>query len=320
MTERPEGATLHVSKELTLRVAPAYARAFRQHLDGGTSSLLVDLEEVKIVDVVGLAVLSQSIGLARAAGRSIAVLPGPAVHQALIDARIVEHVPLVQNRALPPRHDEIVPPFDGARGRRAIAARAADFVLRAPAWDDLPLFERWAADTRLNRLVGSEMLYRCRYLGAYHPGFVTEALYHPTSLTLLVESSAPSPAPLGFVRLSGIHLAHGFAFLEVAVTCREALRKGWGVAAARLLVCYAWDALHLRRIEAKVYEYNRLSMNTLRRNGFQQEGVLRKAVYAESFHWDIVVFSILEDEMREQRKRHDLPSLSLWRNHDEPVH
>jgi RimJ/RimL family protein N-acetyltransferase len=37
------------------------------------------------------------------------------------------------------------------------------------------------------------------------------------------------------------------------------------------------DVLGLRRLEAKVYEYNVLSMNSLARNGFRQEGVLRQA-------------------------------------------
>jgi RimJ/RimL family protein N-acetyltransferase/ABC-type transporter Mla MlaB component len=320
MTDRSDGATLHVSSELTLRIAPAYAQIFRQHLDSGAKRILIDLDDVKTVDVVGLAVLLQSVALAREHGRSVSILPGSAVHQALIDARIVERLPLVQERLLAPRPEEMLPPFDERRGRHVIAARTADFVLRVPAWEDLVLFERWAADPELDRLVGSDTLYRCRYLGAYHPAFMSEVLYHPTALTLLVDSVGPNPTPLGFVRLSSIHLAHGFAFLEVGITNREALRKGWGVAASRLFVFYAWDVLQLHRIEAKVYEYNRLSMNTLRRNGFQQEGVLRKAVYAEGFHWDIVVFSILEDELREQRKRLGTPVMSLWGKGDEPVH
>jgi RimJ/RimL family protein N-acetyltransferase/anti-anti-sigma regulatory factor len=312
MNERAVGATLHVSNDLTLRTAPAYARTFQRHLDNGTTRLLVDLTNVKTVDVVGLAVLLQSAALGREHKCSVAIMPGPEVHQALIDARIVEHLPLVQERIQLPR-EETLPGLDEGRGRAVVAAKTTEFALRTPTWDDLALFERWAADARLDRMVGSDLLYRCRHLGAYHPGLASELLYHPTALTLLVVSEPPNPGPLGFVRLWGIHLAHGFAFLEVAISDREALRKGLGVAASRLLVAYALDILEIRRIEAKVYEYNRLSMNTLRRNGFRQEGVLRKAVVADSFHWDILVFSILEEEMREQRRLHDLPPMGFWR-------
>jgi RimJ/RimL family protein N-acetyltransferase len=61
--------------------------------------------------------------------------------------------------------------------------------------------------------------------------------------------------------------------------------------------------LGLRRIEAKVYEYNVLSMNSLRRNGFRQEGVLRKAGFDGERYWDLVIFGILKEEIEAQRQK-----------------
>jgi RimJ/RimL family protein N-acetyltransferase len=72
------------------------------------------------------------------------------------------------------------------------------------------------------------------------------------------------------------------------------------------------DALELRRVEAKVFAYNVISINALRRNGFQQEGVLREAKTYGGQRWDILVFSILESEMREQRRRDDFGSFEPW--------
>ena len=69
-------------------------------------------------------------------------------------------------------------------------------------------------------------------------------------------------------------------------------------------------------IEAKVFEYNRLSANSLRRNGFQREGVLRKAVDGRS--WDVFVFGILQDEIEEQRKK-DTPHLPLAESEGDAV-
>ena len=79
------------------------------------------------------------------------------------------------------------------------------------------------------------------------------------------------------------------------------MRVGFGVEAGRLIVYYGVDVLGLRRIEAKVYEYNRLSVNALRRNGFQQEGVLRKAGFDGERSWDVLVFAVLRDEIEAQR-------------------
>jgi RimJ/RimL family protein N-acetyltransferase len=66
---------------------------------------------------------------------------------------------------------------------------------------------------------------------------------------------------------------------------------------------YGVDTIGLRRLEAKAYEYNPLSINTLKRNGFTQEGVLRKAAYRDGQYWDIIVFGILGDEIEEQRRK-----------------
>jgi RimJ/RimL family protein N-acetyltransferase len=92
----------------------------------------------------------------------------------------------------------------------------------------------------------------------------------------------------------------------------RALRRGIGIEASRLLIAWAMDALGIRRVEAKVYAYNVLSINALRRNGFQQEGVLREARLYEQQAWDILVFSILEREMRRERAGERFPSFGFF--------
>jgi RimJ/RimL family protein N-acetyltransferase len=159
--------------------------------------------------------------------------------------------------------------------------------------------------------VGSELLYRCRHLGPYHADFLSLLLNDPASLTLLVQPAEGPDAPVGFVRLYGIHLLEQFAFLETAVS-PEWTRKGWGIEASRVFLAFALDVFGLRRVEAKVYGYNRLSVNALRRNGFRQEGVLRQACVHDGSAFDILVFAILHDEMVEQRRRDGFPPMGLW--------
>jgi anti-anti-sigma regulatory factor len=50
----------------------------------------------------------------------------------------------------------------------------------------------------------------------------------------------------------------------------------------------------------------------LRRNGFFLEGSLREARSYDGRRWDVLVFSILEPEMRAQRARDGFPSMSPW--------
>jgi len=297
--------------ELTLRTVTSFVPALRRELEQGPERVLIDLEHVKLIDVVGLAALVQATRYAAQHGSQIAIVPSLAVHQAALEASIAEDLPFVgQSRPdLPPAEVIREEPFLEAS---TIVVQTGDMALRCPRWDDLSFFEQWAHDPFLKAMVGSHLLYRCRHLGPYHPEFVARVLHDATSVTLIVQSTHNPQVPLGFVRLYGIHLGQGFGFLETAIVSRPALRRGWGVTASRWLSFYAQDLMGIRRIEAKAYDYNRLSLNALARNGFKQEGVLRQAAIHQGMPCDILVFGILDHEIRAQRRKEDVPYLGLW--------
>jgi RimJ/RimL family protein N-acetyltransferase/ABC-type transporter Mla MlaB component len=303
---------LRVHGDLTLAMAPALCRAVRAALGGARDSVAVDLRDVKAIDVVGLAALLQGGVAVEATGKAFSVVAPEALHQPVMAARLCEEIPFVTAVSA---DDADIVGTPRLPGDALLVARTARLGLRQPTWDELTLFARWAADRRLEELVGSDLLYRCRHLGPHHPDFQAEMFASPTSLTLLIEPVESPGQPVGFVRLYDIQLAEGIAFLETVVTTRESLRKGWGVEASRLLLAYAMDVLGIRRVEAKVYAYNVLSANALRRNGFREEGVLRAAQRYQGKPWDILVFSILEDEMLAQRTRGTYPYVGFWNGH-----
>jgi hypothetical protein len=72
------------------------------------------------------------------------------------------------------------------------------------------------------------------------------------------------------------------------------------------------DVLDLQRVEAKVYAYNVLSINSLVRNGFVREGCLRQARDYDGRRWDLLVFGILREEMAAQRRRDGIERIALW--------
>jgi RimJ/RimL family protein N-acetyltransferase len=194
--------------------------------------------------------------------------------------------------------------------RRSIVSRGTRVYLRTLQPEDLDHLSGWAEDPFIARMVGSEFLNAYKHVYDKDPSFYDAVLTDTTQIVLVVEGNRGWRKPLGLARLFNIHLLEGYAFLEVVLTDQKALRRGFGVEAGKLISYYGVDVLGLRRIEAKVYEYNALSANSLRRNGFQQEGVLRKAAYQEGRYWDVLVFGILKDEIEEQRRK-DKPYLPL---------
>jgi RimJ/RimL family protein N-acetyltransferase len=196
-----------------------------------------------------------------------------------------------------------VSPGEGSSRRRGIVSRGLRVYLRTLTPEDLAYLSEWAEDAFTERMVGSEFLNSYKHVYDKDPSFYEAWLMDSTQIVLVIEASPEWSRPLGLARLFNIHLLEGYAFLEVMLTAPKAIRRGFGVEAGKLISYYGVDVLGLRRIEAKVYEYNRLSANSLRRNGFRQEGILRQAGYQDGQCWDMLVFGILKNEIEQQRKK-----------------
>jgi [ribosomal protein S5]-alanine N-acetyltransferase len=187
--------------------------------------------------------------------------------------------------------------------RGAVIARGTRVYLRTFTPADLEHLSAWVDDPFLERMVGSEFLQAYKHVWDKSPAFFEAVLTDPTQVVLVIEANRGWSAPVGVVRLFNIHLLEGYAFLETIIAHPRAMKRGFGVEAGKLISYYGVDVLGLRRIEAKVYEYNVLSMNSLRRNGFRQEGVLRQAGFDGQRYWDLVIFGVLKDEIEAQRKK-----------------
>jgi RimJ/RimL family protein N-acetyltransferase len=192
-----------------------------------------------------------------------------------------------------------------------IIARGQRVSLRTFTPGDVELLNEWADEPFLERMVGSEFLRSFKHVYDKHPSFYEAALNDPSQIVfVIVATQATDPRwkkPLGLVRLFNIHLIEGYAFLETMLADERATRRGFGVEASKLICAYGLDVLGLRRIEAKVYAYNRLSINSLLRHGFRQEGVLRQAGFHDGQHYDVLVFGALREELEEQRRRDPNP-------------
>lgn len=189
-------------------------------------------------------------------------------------------------------------------GEGLVVARGRMIHLRTLTRRDLTYLAEWGDDRSLEYLVGSDFLRAFREIYDKQPTFFDAVLADPTQIALMiVPNRSGDGKPVGVVRLFNIHVEDGYAGIETVVADAHASRRGFGVQASRLVAFYGVDVLGLRRIECKAYEYNALSINTLLRNGFTQEGVLRKAAFKNGRYWDIIIFGILRDEIEEQRRK-----------------
>jgi RimJ/RimL family protein N-acetyltransferase len=187
--------------------------------------------------------------------------------------------------------------------REVVITRGTRVYLRTFTPEDLAYLAEWVEDPFLEHMVGSEFLHAFKHDWDKLPAFHDAVLNDPTQVVLMIEACRGWDRPIGLVRLFNIHIWEGYAFLETVIAEPRAMKRGFGVEAGKLIAYYGVDVLALRRLEAKVYEYNVLSMNSLQRNGFKREGRLRHAGFDGTRYWDVVVFGILKEEIEAVRKR-----------------
>lgn len=73
-------------------------------------------------------------------------------------------------------------------------------------------------------------------------------------------------------------------------------KRGFAVEATSLLLDYGFRRLNLNRIYLQVLSDNEAAVQTYRRCGFKDEGILRKAFFDEGHFKDVLFMGLLRDE------------------------
>jgi [ribosomal protein S5]-alanine N-acetyltransferase len=102
------------------------------------------------------------------------------------------------------------------------------------------------------------------------------------SVALMIEKDAPSSAELGY-------------WFK-----REAWGKGYATEASRFMLHVGFKALGLHRIWGKCHVKNPASAHVMEKLGMKLEGCIREHVWLRDHYRSSLVFSMLEDEYRDQ--------------------
>lgn len=68
---------------------------------------------------------------------------------------------------------------------------------------------------------------------------------------------------------------------------------GYGQEAMREIIRFAWEQMHLNRIEASVTKGNHRSVHVMEKIGFKKEGLLRQRLLKGGKYYDIYIFGLL---------------------------
>ena len=74
--------------------------------------------------------------------------------------------------------------------------------------------------------------------------------------------------------------------------------RGYAAEAVLLVLRYFFDELRYQKVTADVYAYNASSIRFHERLGFMQEGRIRRVVFSQGQHFDMLVYGMTVEEFR----------------------
>lgn len=106
---------------------------------------------------------------------------------------------------------------------------------------------------------------------------------------------------VGSVYLRDIDMAHKKAEYGIFIGEREALGRGYGTEAARLMIQYGFETLHLHKIMLRVLADNTAARRSYEKAGFHQEAYLRDEVYLENQYKDVILMARINGEKENEK-------------------
>lgn len=101
---------------------------------------------------------------------------------------------------------------------------------------------------------------------------------------------------VGSVYLRDIDRTHNKAEYGIFIGEEDAKSKGYGTAAARQMITYAFEEEKIHRIYLRVYEDNLRAISSYEKAGFRREGQLIDDVYVNGKYHNIVWMAIVNSK------------------------
>ncbi len=114
----------------------------------------------------------------------------------------------------------------------------------------------------------------------------------PTEMTFTIEAEGKIIGEVVFSRIRWFNRKS-----EITIIIKKDFQgKGYGKESLKAAMDFAFNKMNLHRLEAEIYEFNKVSIKLMESLGFKKEGVLREAQFSNGKYWDIIRYGILRSE------------------------
>lgn len=168
-------------------------------------------------------------------------------------------------------------------------------LIRAIAKEDIELLHKWANDPDIWYMLG----------GWHFPSSLDymenwfEKLKNSTiDQRFAIES--PDLGLIGTINLVDIDWKNKHAFTGLMLGDKDIRGRGYGVDSFMAIARYAFEELHLERLDGTVIEYNQIAYNMITKKcGWKEEGRQRNWYYRKNRYWDRIIVGLTKDDYTE---------------------
>ena len=164
----------------------------------------------------------------------------------------------------------------------------AGIYLRFMTYDDTDLIVNWrnTDDVRKN------FIYQALFTRESHENWIRTKVETGDVVQMIICETG-SDRPVGSVYVRDVDLTHHKAEYGIFIGEADARGKGYGTAAAKLMIRYCFEEMNLHRLFLRVYAENQQAIKSYEKAGFEREALLRDDVCIDGNYRDIVLMGIL---------------------------
>ena len=181
--------------------------------------------------------------------------------------------------------------------------RGERVALRPVEKTDLPAFTAWYSRYELQRLLtpGAIRLVNQDAEEAWFRSVHADGGTWMFAIDALDDPHAPEGRLIGGCSLLNVNGKNRAATLGISVADPAMQGRGYGGEALELLLEWGFLELNLNRIQLFVFAFNERARRLYAKTGFEEEGVLREAIYRDGRYWDEIVMGLLRAEWSPRR-------------------
>lgn len=169
--------------------------------------------------------------------------------------------------------------------------KGAGIYLRFMTYEDTEQIVAW----RNSDFVRKNFIYQALFTKESHENWI-KTMINTGKVVQMMICENDTGRTVGSVYVRDIDQVHQKAEYGIFIGEEDARGKGYGTAAAKLMIRYCFEELKLHRLFLRVYAENEQAVRSYEKAGFVKEAYLHDDVFVNGKFRDIVLMGILNTQ------------------------